>query len=103
MSKKVTTVFEKDGVSREFSIKQMLEGKHLGVCDEDVYRDGASVGMIYLPSAILIERFVREVAELSGQKVDWFYAAGRVVIKTTGDVAKVQRTIESLHGSISLY
>ena len=102
MSKKISTIFEKDGDRQEFTIKEMLEGKNLGDCDSDVFVNGISVAMIYLPSAILTERFVREVAELSEQKVDWFYAAGRAVIKTTGDAVKVQRAIENLHGSISL-
>ena len=43
-----------------------------------------------------IEWFVKKVAKLSGEDVDWHYFGGTAVIKTTGNPTLVRRALEKL-------
>lgn len=49
----------------------------------------------YIP-AITIDQWVRRVAMASGQRLDWFYCRGRVVVKALGNIRKVEKAIERL-------
>jgi hypothetical protein len=66
----------------------------LGRCDPDLYSTGACVAVITGGSAMLIERFVREVADYSGVRVDWHYCGGYArVVAPKDDAAKVREAI----------
>ena len=43
-----------------------------------------------------MEGWVKKVAELSGQSVDWHFVGGRAVVKALGDLGKVAEAIEAL-------
>lgn len=62
------------------------------------------VAIIHGGSANLIERYVLEVSELSGCKVDWHYIGGRGIIKTLEENAyKVRQCIENTKLHIQLH
>ena len=65
-------------------------------CDDEVFRKGIHVATWPSWGANCVEAFVQRIAELSGQRVDWHYAAGRVIVKALGDITKVMKTIEQL-------
>jgi len=68
------------------------ETKPVG-CDPEIYRDGKCVALIAGGSAKEIESFVKEVALVTGEPIDWHYVAGRARVLTTGDVVKVREQI----------
>jgi len=43
-----------------------------------------------------MEGWVKQIAELSGQPVDWFFAGGQAVVLAMGDLSRVQLAIEQL-------
>lgn len=65
-------------------------------CNKDVYNNGTSVFLTHTLSAKDTETWVKEIAKLSGQKVDWHYIAGRANILALGDLTKVRDAIKSL-------
>jgi hypothetical protein len=71
-------------------------------CNPEIYEKGTCVAVITEGTARLIERFVREVAEYSGQPVDWHYMGGRGRVLTTGDAEKVRQTIEAMRMNIRI-
>jgi hypothetical protein len=52
-------------------------------------------GLHYLP-ANATEAWVKKIAAVSGQCVDWYYACGCPQIYTTGSVKKVNKAIDDL-------
>ena len=69
-------------------------------CDKEVFEKGKVVALIRNGSARLIERFVSEVREASGERVDWQYTAGVGVVRTLGNVDKVQAAIDKFELNI---
>jgi len=65
-------------------------------CAPDVYRDGALVLVTHTISARAMEGWVRGVASLSGQRVDWHYAGGRICVLALGDLARVRNTMHAM-------
>jgi hypothetical protein len=62
-------------------------------CDSNIYENGTPIFMTCsIPSAQL-EQWVKQVAELSQQPVDWHFAGGRAVIRTTGEIGAVRLAI----------
>lgn len=75
----------------------------LPLCDAEIFQSGKCVAMISGGSARFIDRFVKEVAESSGEKVDWHCVGGvGRVLTLASDVAKVQEAIERLKLTIRL-
>lgn len=69
-------------------------------CDPTVYNYGTHVATWESFGAPVVEAFVQRIAELSGQRVDWYYAAGRVIVKALGDTEQLDRVraaIRELH------
>lgn len=71
-------------------------GNDLPKCDPQIYKYGTQIAVIVGGSARLIERFIGEAREVSGQPIDWHYVGGRGLILTTGDIDKVRNVIERL-------
>lgn len=69
-------------------------------CDEDVYQNGVAVAYVNGPRSHTIEDWIRDVAELSGQKTDWSLAAGWAIVKTVGDPHRVRGVMEELWPSL---
>lgn len=65
-------------------------------CDSDVYENGAQVFITHTLSSKDVEKWVKEVAKESGQKVDWHYAGGRAVVLALGKLKKVNAAIVKL-------
>ena len=62
-------------------------------CDPEVYQNGTVVAMITSITFDECEAFVDLVSRKTGQKVDWFPAAGHRIVKAVGDVGKVREWI----------
>lgn len=66
-------------------------------CDNRIFLEGEHIYTISPETQRhVVEVWVRQVAQLSGQPVDWHVFAGRRVILTTGNVSKVLQAIEDL-------
>lgn len=65
-------------------------------CDSAIFRDGTPVFVTHTIPAFEMERWVRTVAVISGQPVDWSYFGGRAVVRCLGDVDRVIQTIRYL-------
>lgn len=63
-------------------------------CNSDIFKNGTTVAIITGANATVIECFVKEIARSTGQPVDWYYAGGRAVVLTTGDVNKVRDALD---------
>jgi hypothetical protein len=65
-------------------------------CDQEVYKNGAHVFTTHSIPSNAMEGWVKQVAERSGQRVDWHFVGGRAVVKALGDIPKVMQAIEDL-------
>lgn len=74
----------------------MIATSQLPACKDVFMQTGQQVVTMWGGSAKLIERFVRELSELSGQPVDWHYVGGRAVVLTTGHLTKVKDTMREM-------
>jgi hypothetical protein len=64
-------------------------------CDVEIFEKGESVCMFHAGS-VVTEAWVKEVAVLSGQRVDWHYTGGMVNVLFIGDYEKVKSAVEEL-------
>lgn len=64
-----------------------LDSSNLPPCDPDVFARGVPILVSNTIRAVDFEPWVRKVAGLSGQRVDWHYAGGRAIVLCLGDVA----------------
>jgi hypothetical protein len=64
--------------------------------NKDIYENGTLVMITHTIPPKEIERWVKTVAELSKQPVDWHYVGGRACIACLGDAAKVREAIKQL-------
>lgn len=62
-------------------------------CSTKVYKKGVAVCMFANASSETIEEWVKMLRKVSGEKVDWYRASGRGVVKVLGDVGKVRGII----------
>lgn len=70
--------------------------KTMARCDDRVYRHGEVVDVIGdHPGSERIDAWVREIRNVSGQKVDWHFFGGRAVIKAIGDLELVRNAMVS--------
>lgn len=67
-------------------------------CDPDIYKNGIVVQVCTGLSSNRMENWVRQVAEKSGQPVDWHYMGGRATVLTTGSLPLVAIAMEELAG-----
>ena len=74
-----------------------------GRCDPRIYANGICVAIIAGGSAKLIEQFVKQLAEESGQPCDWHYVGGRARVLTTGNTDRVKATIQDMQLHIMIY
>lgn len=78
-------------------IKKLMEPTdELPPCDKEIYHNGETVTIIWGGSAKLIDRFIKELAEYSGEPVDWHFVGGRAVVLTTGNMEKVKKALNEL-------
>ena len=80
-------------------ISQMGKGANMSTlpsCDSKIHKHGKLAFIMHSVSPEFIEQFVKKVAAISGQPVDWHYFGGRACVKTTGNVDKVKATILDL-------
>lgn len=64
-----------------------------GRCDPEVYKSGTMVLMTHTIRSWMVEAWVKEVREASGEKVDWHMLAGRACVLAVGDLEKVHETV----------
>jgi hypothetical protein len=65
-------------------------------CDAEVFERGKCVLVTAGVSSNRMERWVREVARYSEQKVDWHFSGGRAVVLGVGDQRRIDRAIRDL-------
>lgn len=62
-------------------------------CDPDVFKDGSLVLVIGGVPSLQIEEWVKLIARMSDQRVDWHFAGGRAQVLAIGDVGLVRECI----------
>ncbi len=65
-------------------------------CDQDIFENGEEVFVTHTIPSNAMEGWVKQVAERSGQRVDWHFYGGRAVVKALGDIDRVQSAITAL-------
>lgn len=65
-------------------------------CDPVVYAQGVVVFVTHSISPYAIEKWVKKLAGISQQPVDWHYVGGRAVIKALGDLHRVRSAVREL-------
>lgn len=65
-------------------------------CDENIYKNGTAFAIIHGGSAKLIQRFVDELSDYSGQVIDQHYAGGRAILLTLGDIDAARTALNEL-------
>ena len=65
-------------------------------CDPKIFKNGKTVFVTHTIPSNAMEGWVKKVAAMSGQPVDWHFAGGRAVILALGDLPKVMTAIHSL-------
>lgn len=65
-------------------------------CDTEVYEKGTVVFLTNTIGSARMEEWVKNIAQHSGQRVDWHYFGGRGVVKALGDLHRVRKAIISL-------
>lgn len=65
-------------------------------CERDIFENGTAVFMTHSIPSNAMEKWVKHVAEESGQRVDWTFAGGRAVVKAIGDIPRVVEAIKRL-------
>lgn len=67
-------------------------------CEYDIYHRGHLVRILGNMPKEKAEQITITASTLCGFKIDWHYAAGRVVVKTLGDVAEALKAVNLLAG-----
>jgi hypothetical protein len=68
-------------------------------CAEDIYRNGTPVFVTHsIGRPWTVEAWVRRIAKASGQKVDWHFVGGRVVVRALGDMRRIHKAIRRFMG-----
>jgi hypothetical protein len=63
--------------------------------DKEVYESGAPVLLYHSVTPGRMEEWVRKIAVQTGQRIDWHYFGGRIVVKAMGDIELVKKTIDA--------
>lgn len=72
------------------------DGPDPAPCNHDVFTRGEVMFVTDGISSNRMEQWVREVAKLSGQPVDWHFAGGRAVVKALGHTGSVRTAMDHL-------
>lgn len=64
-------------------------------CEQDIFQDGEVVFITNTIGSVQIENWIVKIREESKQKIDWYFAGGRAVIKTLGDIAVIKKAISN--------
>ena len=72
------------------------DGPDPAPCDPEVFKKGKDIFMTHSIPSNAMEGWVKKVANLSGQKVDWYFFGGRAIVKALGDCDKVVDVINQL-------
>ncbi len=67
-------------------------------CDHTISEQGRDVFVTGIGPAEAIERWVKSIARLSGQPVDWGYSSGIAHVMAMGDLARVKQAIRETMG-----
>lgn len=59
----------------------------------EVYEKGTTVFVLASCRSKTIDEWVRALREMSGQRINWHYIAGRACIRVLGDVKAVRKAI----------
>ena len=75
-----------------------MEGSstELSPCDKKVFKKGILVFTSNGEDSDFFDEWVKRVAKLSGQRVDWHYGAGVATVKALGDISKVKQAMAEL-------
>lgn len=65
-------------------------------CAKNIWEQGTTVLVTHSIPSNALERWVRAVAALSGQLVDWGFVGGRARIVALGDLAAVYQALDDL-------
>ncbi|MEK7545493.1 MAG: hypothetical protein AAB554_00275 [Patescibacteria group bacterium] len=65
-------------------------------CDQDIYENGEHVFTTDTIPPNAMDGWVKKVAKLSGQRVDWHFVGGRAVVRALGDITKIKKAIAKL-------
>ena len=65
-------------------------------CDPEIRKDGTVVLTTDSVPSNATERWVKKVAAQSGQRVDWSFVGGSIVVMALGDLDKVIETMREL-------
>jgi hypothetical protein len=71
------------------------DGSDPAPCDPEVFANGEVIYVTHSISSNRMERWVKKVAEQSGQRVDWHFFGGRAVAKAIGNIQMVTAAIEA--------
>lgn len=74
---------------RELTMTIIPDSEPFPKCDPEVYQNGTVVAVLGTGKR-QCDWLVAQAAHMTGQKVDWFSAGGRGVIKARGDVVAVR-------------
>ncbi len=75
---------------------QSTDGPIPPPCDPRIFKDGVQVFETSTIGSNALEGWVKQVAALSGQSVDWHWRGGRAVLLVLGDIEQVQGAIARL-------
>ncbi len=65
-------------------------------CNPEIFSEGVEVFVTDTIGSNAVESWVKKVADLSGQPVDWHCAGGRARVLALGDIDKVKLAITAL-------
>lgn len=72
------------------------DGPDPTACDKEIFHNGTHVFLTDSISSNRMERWVKEVAKLSEQRVDWHFFGGRANVLAIGDLDRVHAAIQEL-------
>lgn len=65
-------------------------------CNQEIFNKGECVFITHTIPSNELEKWVKKIAEKSGQPVDWHYCGGRARILALGDISKVSCSMKEL-------
>ncbi len=65
-------------------------------CNKEIFNEGEFICMTNSIPSNAMEGWVKKIAEVSGQPVDWHFAGGRARVLALGDIGKVKEAVIEL-------
>lgn len=72
------------------------DGPDPAPCDDEIYNNGELVFVTHTIPSNAMEGWVKKVAKVSKQRVDWYFCGGRAVVLAMGDLKAVTKAINDL-------